>query len=203
MQQSLEKKIVKRIHTKGEGWAFSPKDFSSLGKRTSIDVALHRLLAKGTIRRVTRGIYDYPKYSEKLKQELSPDFHKVAFAVARKFGWRIQPIGAAALNLLGLSTQVVARIVYLSDGPNRTYDINGRELTFKHTVLKESGFKYRESSLLVQALKSLGPDRITADTINRLRKYLGHELRPKVLADTTAATGWVRDSILKICREES
>lgn len=203
MKQSLEKQILSRIRGKGRDWAFSPKDFTSLGKRTSIDVAVHRLAAKGTIRRVTRGIYDYPRYSEMLGRVLSPDLHQVAGAIARKFGWRIQPIGAAALNLLGLSTQVVARIAYLSDGPSRTYDIDGRELVFKHAMLKESGFRYRESSLIVQALKSLGRERVSADAIEKLRGYLGEELRPKVLKDTATATGWIRDTILEICTEKT
>lgn len=202
MQKSLENMLISRIYGRGRGWAFSPKDFSSLGKRTSIDVALHRLLAKGTIRRVMRGIYDYPKQSKKLGRELSPDLDQVARAQARKFGWRIQPTGPAALNLLGLSTQVMGRIAYLSDGPKRTYDIDGRELTFEHTVLKEAGFKHRESSLLVQALKTLGPDRITPKTIKKLREYIGEEMRAKVLKDTKSATGWVRDTILKVCEEK-
>jgi hypothetical protein len=73
------------------------------------------LLQNGTIRRVIRGLYDYPRFSTLLDQELSPDTDQAAQALARKFRWRIQPIGAVAQNLLGLSTQVPARIVYLSE----------------------------------------------------------------------------------------
>jgi hypothetical protein len=93
---------------------------------------------------------------------VSPDIDQVAQALARKFGWRIQPGGAMAQNLQGLSTQVPARAVYLSDGPNRTYRIGDTTLIFKHTALKEAGFKLRESGLIVQALKSLGPDRVAS-----------------------------------------
>lgn len=198
MTQTIEKQVLIRIYGNGRGWTFCPKDFSGLGERSSIDVALHRLLTKGTIRRVMRGIYDYPKWSVNLGRELSPDLDQVAHVLARKFGWRIQVTGPAALNLLGLSTQVIGRIAYLSDGPSRSYNVGGQELIFKHTVLKETGFRYRESGLLVQAIKTLGPEGISTGTIQKLRKFLGAEMGPKVLRDTKTATGWVRDKILRI-----
>ena len=100
--QTIEEKIVSRIYGRGRGWAFCANDFSSEFGRSTIDWVLYNLVASGTIRRVCRGIYDYPKFSELLKQDLSPDFDQVAQAFARKFNWRIQPSGDAALNLLGL-----------------------------------------------------------------------------------------------------
>ena len=202
MTQSIENKIISRIYGNGRGWAFSPKDFSDFGTRSSIDVALHRLLAKETIRRVARGIYDYPPYSKRLNRTLSPDMDQVARAFARKFGWNIQPTGMAALNALGLSTQIQGQYAYLSDGPNRTYRIGKQDLTFKHVQRKESGFKQYESALLVQGLKELGPNRITQDTTAKLRAWLPHNLRAKVIKDTGLVTGWIREAILAICRAE-
>jgi len=187
----------------GRGWAFSVIDFSTFGSRSAIDVTLHRLLNKGTIRRVVRGIYDYPRQSDMLGGELSPDIDQVARALARKFGWRIQSSGPAALNLLGLSTQVPSRMVYLSDGPNRSYNIGTRTIAFKHTALKETKFKVRESALIVQALKSLESQRITEDVISKIRKWLDPEKRSLVLKDARTATGWVYEVIRKICNEES
>ena len=78
------------------------------------------------IRRVIRGTYDYPRKSKALRGPLSPDIDQVAHALARKFPWRIQPDGATAQNLLGLSTQVRARVSYLSDGPDRSYTVGRR-----------------------------------------------------------------------------
>ncbi|MDQ6983383.1 MAG: DUF6088 family protein, partial [Ghiorsea sp.] len=154
--QSIEDKIVSRIYGRGRGWSFSPNDFAGDFSRTNIDKALSKLTKQGTIRRIYRGIYDYPKYSDLLKQNLSPDYDQVAQAFARKFNWRIQPTGDAALNLLRLSTQVPGRPVYLSDGPSRSYKILGTfTLEFKKSALKDVGFKTRESGLIVQALKAL------------------------------------------------
>ncbi len=201
--QAIEQKAYRRIRGNGHGWAFSQQDFAPLGSRDGVDKALQRLLRKGTIRRVIRGIYDYPQFSDLLDQQLSPDLDQVAQALARKFGWRIQPSGAAAQNLIGLSTQVPGRIVYLSDGPDRSYGVGETLLIFEHTALKEAGFKYRESALLVQALKALRADRITPAVIEKIRAWLAPSLRKKVLVDTKTVTGWVYKAIQQICREES
>jgi len=200
--QSTENTILSKIYGHGRGWAFCQKDFSPLASREAIDIALHRLHKKGTIRRVLRGLYDYPKFSELLNKDLSPDIDQVAGALARKFGWHIQPSGSAALNLMGLSTQVPGRYVYLSNGPARTYEIGNTELVFENTALKEAGFKLRESALIVQGLKSLGREQITTQIIAGIRHWLDPSLRSKVLKDTSTATGWVYEAIRKICREQ-
>ncbi len=63
------------------GWVgvglFQGKDFSLLGSADSIDKALSRLAVKGTTRRLTRGLYDFPRYSKWLKSDLGPDMGQV------------------------------------------------------------------------------------------------------------------------------
>jgi hypothetical protein len=199
--QSIDNKILSRIYGHGRGWTFFAKDFSAEFGGANIDKALSDLTKQGKIRRVCRGMYDYPKYSELLGQTLSPDFDQVAQAFARKFNWRIQPGGDAALNLLGLSTQVPGKYVYLSDGPNRSYAIGNYTLEFKKTALKEIGFKHRESGIIVQALKSLGKERVTPEILKKIRKELAVEMCPKILKDTKSVTGWVYDCIKEICWE--
>jgi hypothetical protein len=91
----------------------------------------------------------------------------------------------------------------MSDGPNREYIFDGRELTFAHTAVRDSGFKLRESALLVEGLKALGPERTTDDTLSALQRAIPEELKPKILKDTRTAVAWVRDAVLKICREDA
>lgn len=201
--KSIEQQMLHKIYGKGRGWTFSPTDFSRLASREAVDLGLHRLHKKGTVRRVIRGIYDYPRSSALLGQELSPDLGSVAEALARKFGWRIQASGATALNLLGLSTQVPGRYLYLSDGPDRTYQVGAAELTFRHTALKEAGFKHKESALLVHGLKALGAEHMTPEVEAKLRAWLKPELRDKVLEDTRTATGWVVVLVQRVCREDA
>ena len=203
MQQVIEQKILSRIYGKGRGWAFSPADFADLGVRPTIDSALHRREREGVIRRVIRGVYDYPRQSKAFGGPVSPNIDQVADALARKFAWRIQPDGATAQNLLGLSTQVPARLVYLSDGPARSYAVGKTSLAFEHTALKEAGFKLQESRLVVQALKELGDGRITPGIIGQIRKKFDPALRQRILLDTRTATGWVYAAIQKIAKEDA
>ena len=200
MSKTIEKQILGKIYDRGRGWAFSKTDFASFGSRESIDTVLHRLEKKGTVRRVIRGLYDYPRIS-KLVGTMGPSIDQVAHALARKFGWRIQPSGQVAQNLIGLSTQVPATYRYQSDGKSRSYQIGRTTLEFESTVLKDAGFKYEESGIIVQALKSLGKNHITPDTVRRIRLWLDPRLRIKVLMDTQTATGWVYKAIRDICRE--
>ena len=199
---SLYDKAFYFISGHGRGWAFSANDLLAKFSRQQADNVLSDLLKDDKIRRVCRGIYDYPKYSEFLKQELSPDIDQVARAFARKFNWRIEVLGDIALNMLGLSTQIVAKYVYLSDGPNRSYDILGTTLEFKKSSLKNIGFKYKESSLIVQALKTLGKERVTEEVMETIRKRIEPKMYAKILKDTQSSTVWIYEAIKQICRED-
>lgn len=185
------------------GWVFSSNDLTGVFTRSEADDCLKYLTKTGRIRRISRGLYDYPKYSDLLKQELSPDIDQAARAFARKFNWKIEISGDSALNILGLSTQIEAKYIYLSDGPNRTYDIIGTKLEFKKSALKEIGFKHKESSLIVQALKATGKDRINSEIINKIRNKIDPKKYGKILAETRSAKIWIYETIKKICREDT
>jgi hypothetical protein len=62
--------------------------------------------------------------------------------------------------------------------------------------------KLKESGLIVQALKSLGPEQINPEIIHKLREWLPKSMRAKVLADTKTATGWVYSAIQQIAGED-
>ena len=198
--QSVASKVLSRIYGRGRGWAFSASDFVMDFGSQNLDQALSQLAKDGKIRRVCRGLYDYPGYSKLLQQELSPDCDQAAHALARKFRWRIQPSGESALNLLGLTTQVPAKFIYHSDGPDRQYQVGNYTLAFKNTPLKDIGFKYPESGLVVQALKALGKEHIDEHALNIIRQHLDPAIRPRLMKDTAPVTGWVYDHIKAICR---
>ena len=99
-----------------------PVDFLEFGSREAIDVTLHRLAKQGVIRRLARGLYDLPKEHPVLGT-LMPSAEAVAQAVAGRDRTRLQPAGANAANMLGLTTQVPAKMVFMTDGPARTVKI--------------------------------------------------------------------------------
>lgn len=192
-----------RINGHSKGWAFTKVDFASEFSEDNIHKTLSSLTKSGKIRRVSQGVYDAPRFSKLLDQQLSPDMDQVAHALARKFNWRIQPSGDAALNLLRLSTQVPGRLVYLSDGPNREYKIGDTTLSFKKAALKDIGFKHPKSGLIVHALKALVRNQITPETIESMRAQVTPAHFKRILNDTRTVTSWIYDVIKQICREGS
>src|SRR3546814_13550000 len=65
-------RIMKRVRGKGCGWVFTPKQFVDLGTRGSVDMAMSRRAHAGDIRRIGRGLSDYPRQHDKIGA-LSPD----------------------------------------------------------------------------------------------------------------------------------
>ena len=183
--------IISRIHRLRAGHAFTPKDFLDLASRGMVDVTLSQLVSSGVIRRVGRGLYDLPRHSEALGITLGPDVDEIAQAIARRFRWRIIPTGAWAANALGLSTQVPAKIVYLSDGPNKKFELGKQTVHFKHARPKEMRTEGTVSSLVVQALRYLGKGEVGPETIRRLHNRLSPAERRSLVRDTRYSTDWI------------
>src|SRR3546814_8114827 len=115
---SVPDRIMRRARAGGRGGVFTPRDFLDVAARAAVDQALSRLAKTGKLRRLARGLYDFPKVHPKLGP-LSPTPDDVAQALARATGSQVQIAGARAANALGLSTQVPAKSTYLTDGPSR------------------------------------------------------------------------------------
>jgi len=101
------------------GKVCATSDFLHLGARTAIDQALSRLVRRGDVRRVGRGLYDLPRVNPRFNVVVPPAPDQVAAAAARRSGAQLLPSGAAAANMLGLSTQVPAKVVYLTSGDRK------------------------------------------------------------------------------------
>ena len=153
--KSASKTIARRIRSKGRGWVFTPKDFLDIGMRATVDQALSRLVSKAVIRRIGRGIYDFPKAHDRLGL-LSPSPDNLAVAVANQTGDAIFPSGARAANMLGLSDQVPAKSVYLTTGASKTRKIGTKTLNFRHTNIPPAHKNNYKATLVIQALLHIG-----------------------------------------------
>lgn len=173
-------------------------DFLDLASHETARKALSRLADEGTIRRLMRGVYDYPAFSTLLKAPASPDPDAIARAIARARGWTIIPSGETALNLLGLSTQVPAQWQYYSDGPSKTYEWTGGTLAFKHRANKETTVLSPKTALVVQALKTLGQKRVDDGVLETLRAKLNEKERARAAREARYATSWVYEIIKRL-----
>jgi len=197
--QTVKDKIVARLRRKPAGYAFSPKDFLDLGSRGSIDMALSALVQAGVVRRITRGIYDCPRFSDILNKRVPPDIDQVAQALARKHGWRIQATGAMAANLLGLSTQVPAKVVYIIDGPGKSIKVGNTTVQFKKAAPKDLNVESPRSALVIQALKFLGRKSTNKRVVSQIADKLSATDRKKLLRDARFGTDWIFEAAKKIC----
>ena len=200
--QSIVDKVLKRIRHKDAQFSFTAKDFLDLGSRGSVDMALSALTKQDKIRRISRGLYDYPKHSKLLGGVLAPNFDQVAHAIARKYGIRIQPSGARAANQLGLSEQVPAKIVYLTDGQSRTIRVGSQTITFKQTSPKEL-LPNEKTASVVHALRFLGKEAVTDEVVHKLRKILSPTDRKRLLKGAKYAASWVPEVVRRIAEEKS
>ncbi|MDO5422238.1 MAG: DUF6088 family protein [Eubacteriales bacterium] len=201
MANGYSKQIQERINIAAGGTVFVSSDFADIADTETIRRNLNRLTQAGTLRRILKGVYEKPEYSEMLKEYVAADPDAVAKALARSYHWTIAPCGNTALNLLGLSTQVTAVWSYISDGPYKTYEWNSTKLEFKHRTNKEiTGLSYM-TALVIQALKTLGKTNVTSKTIKTLRSRLSEEDKAAMLKEAAESTDWVYDIIRQIAGE--
>lgn len=191
--------IEERIRNSPKGTIFLTSDFIDLASSDAANRALLRLEETGLIRRILFGIYEYPEYNEFLNEyiEAAPD--KVARALARKFGWTIVPCGDTALNMLGLSTQVPAVWLYVSDGTYKEYTYGNTIIRFKRTTNKEISKLSYKTALVIQALKALGKENITPEIINKIATTTTKAEKKAMFAEAKYATSWIYDKIKEIC----
>ena len=195
--QSIDDKILINIKKRGRGTVFFASDMVQYGQRQSVLKALERMAATGTILRVGRGIYCYPKVDKELGLGiLSPSLDEIAQAVAKRDKARIAPTGVYALNVLGLSTQVQMNVVYLTDGTARRLKVgNGKGILFKHTAPKNLAFKSKTAMYITSALKELGQSGVTQEHKAKIKELLREENMEKVLSDAALIPSWIIDII--------
>ena len=196
-------KIRDRIKKSELGTIFVPSDFSDIADYGTVKMGLSRLEKAGLIRRVIRGVYDYPEYSDLLKEYIAPSPHKVALALARNYSWTIVPNGDTALNQLGLSTQVPAEWTYVSNGPYKEYLLGKTLIRFKRTTNKDVSNLSYKSALIVQAIKTIGKERLDNIYMKKIEKLMTSDDKVAILKEGQYMTAWVYDAVNKICNGDS
>ena len=199
--QDIENKVVARVYGHGRGWAFTPKQLAGLGDLRSVGMALTRLSRKGIIRHLARGLYDYPKHHPQLGV-LSPSPDVIAHALAGRDATRLQPSGGYAANQLGLSEQVPAKVVFLTDGPSRNVKIGKQEIILKRTTPRNMATAGKVSGVVIQALRHLGQRHVDKDVIDKLNHRLSAQDKAQLLKDIQYAPAWIAAVIRQIAAVE-
>lgn len=187
---TVRKSILRRTHKSPPGTVYTPADFADLGTPYAVGMALARLVRTGKLRRVSRGLYDLPRQHPSLGA-LSPDADAIARSLAGRDRIKLQPTGAYAANLLGLSTQVPMKIAYLTDGTPRTLRVGNRQIVLRHTTPRRMATAGRASGLVINALRWLGQKSVSQSTVAPLKQRLDAKAKRQLLIDAHLAPVWV------------
>ena len=189
--------IVNRIYGRHRGWVFTPMQFLDLGSRMAVDQTLGRLTKSGTIRRLARGLYYYPAKHPDFG-DLPPNYDRIAQALVGRDNLKIQPSGAYAANLLGLTEQVPAKIVFFTDGPNRKVQIGKQKIVLKRTTPKNMATAGKISGLVIQALRYLKQSNVDSTVIAKLKRRLSDDDKHTLMNNIRYAPAWIGTIFRKI-----
>lgn len=199
--QSIVKKVFMKMKA-ANGNPVTTSDLLGLGSRAAVDQALSRLVRQGAIRRIRRGVYEIPRMGKLLNQPLMPSPEALVQAWARQNGLRVVPSGAYAANLLGLSTQVPAKITYYTNGRTQTLMLGSYTVRFINRGPKTMDVRGRVAPLVLQALRHLGRQGVTSETIRRLRSALTAKDKAELQSNRRCAVAWMKPVIEAIANEE-
>lgn len=191
----VESKVAEMLNTLQKGSIVFVDSFLDLGNHESIKKALFRLERKEVLIRLAHGIYLYPKTDKDLGV-LYPSVEEIAVAIAKRDKATIIPTGIHALNKLGLSTQIPLNVVFLTDGAARSIKIGTRTITFKKTSPKNLMVKGEISALVIQALKSMGQDKIDNEVLHKMYDLLKNEKKEIILHDAKLAPAWINKILM-------
>ena len=180
MASGIYAEVKKRIELAEPGTVFLTSDFTDIATTTTVRKCLGRQVEEKIIRRIMDGVYEKPIYSKLLKEYIPANPDAIACAIARSFRWTIAPCGDVALNKLGLSTQVPVVWSYISDGPYRKFSWDNITLSFKHRANREISFMSETTTLVIEALKTLGKERIDDSIILSLKNRLPQAEKKKM-----------------------
>lgn len=192
----VENRIAEALKTYPKGSVLFVDDFLDYGNPESVKKALLRLKEKGILVRLAHGIYLYQKVDKELGG-LFPSTEEIAKAIARRDKARIVLTGVQALNILGLSNQVPLNVVYLTDGAARTVKVGRRTIEFKKTSPKNLLIKGEISGLAIQALKTIGQNKVDEKTIEKIQAILKKETRQNIIHDAKLAPAWISKILIQ------
>ena len=197
MKGSTIKTIRKRISAKRRGWIFTSQEFGNVGSRAAVNQALTRLQRSGKIRRLSRGLYEFPRLHSRIGI-LSPSPEAIAQALSATTRSRLLVSEAKAANALGLSTQVPAQNVYLTDGPSRTVQVGKQTVTLKHAAASKMIGAGSAAGIVIQAVRYFGPERAGEIPVESLSKKLSESVKSELRRLIPAAPGWSQSILTRI-----
>ena len=197
-----EKQLIARIRAHGKGFVFTAKLFTALTDDSrSVRTALTRLVQKKAIRRLAHGLYDLPKVHPKLGA-IMPSTESVIEAIKVSEAIDVQPTGAYAANLLGLSTQIPMRIELYTNGPKKTVRFGKQEIVLKPTTPKNMIGAGTKAGLILHALRQIGKENISDEMIKQIKNQLDEKDLKQIKKQAQYAPAWIAKILRELINEK-
>jgi hypothetical protein len=188
----LTQKILEYAATLPEGTPIAARSLLHLGNRAAVDQALSRLARREQLIRVGRGLYVFSvmgRYGPR-----APFIEQVVEALSVQRGEVIVSNTAAAANALGLTTQVPVRLIYLTSGRSRKFDLEGQVAELRHAPRWQLTLASHPAGRVIRALAYIGPEKAVA-TLRSLKKKLPPEVFSELVAAAPQLPTWLVQSI--------
>ena len=155
---SVSKRIVEQTSSLPEAKPICAGALLHLGNRAAVDQALSRLARSGRLMRICQGVYMRPV--ETGFGPCAPSIDKALSALAELWSETIVPCGGAAAHVLGLTSQIPVRSVYLTSGPDRRLRFGNLEVELRHAPRWQLAAPRRRAGEIIRALAWLGPNEV-------------------------------------------
>jgi hypothetical protein len=192
--QRLTNQILAYAEELPEGTPVAAKSLLHLGNRAAVDQALSRLAERGHLIRAGRGVYLRPITTRFGTR--APSVEQAVEALASQRGEVIVPSGAAAANILGLTTQVPVRSVYLTSGRSRTMNLGKQTVELRHAPRWQLTLAHKPAGEAVRALAWLGPEK-AEDALKTLKGKLPATAFGELVAAAPQLPTWRARSVGK------
>lgn len=192
--ESIANQIEKRIESKKRGVFIFSSDFVDIATPENVTKVLQRMMKAGKIIRVCQGVYYYPRIDTKYGLGvIKPTTTEIALAIAKRDGVDIFPTGSYALHALGLSTQVPANAVFITNGSPRKINIGRKkDILFKHSDNAHNfEYKSKEMQLVVAALKEIGKGLVTEEELTIIKEIVDRVPENQFKHDLALAPNWI------------
>jgi hypothetical protein len=96
--------------------------------------------------------------------------------------------------MIGISTQVPSKYIYITNGPYNEYEVGNNKIYFKHTTSREITNIPYKILVSIQALKTLGKENIDDNVRNKILAFLSDD-KEYIKNNNLRITSWIYEEL--------
>jgi len=193
----MDQAIFRCIRAQPAASVFAPRRFAKFGRSDAVRKALSRLVKARKLRRIRRGLYDLPR-SHPIIGQTAPNVMATVRALMEGSHAQWQFTGAYAANALGLSDQVPAKVVILTNGVPRKVSLGKLTLAFRRAAPRNLLGAGKRAGLVIQALRYLKDSPDLPQHAAKLKRDLDAATKKDLAKLMPALSAWLQPLIQEI-----